>query len=73
MNSNSNLSKLAKLLVNYSINVKENETVSINGSTATETLLQELYKEILIAGGHPRVHIDFQDKSYLFYKHYIRY
>lgn len=59
--------KLARLLVRYSVEVKEKEKVSIVGSTACEPLLKEIYKEVLQAGAFPRVHIEFQDREYLFF------
>jgi len=68
MKPDSRITKLAKLLVQYSVEVKENEKVSINGSTLAEPLLREIYKEILIAGAHPRVHMEFEDQKYLYYK-----
>ena len=62
------LTKLARLLVNYSVELKEKHKVTISGTTASEPLLREIYKEVLRAGGHPRVHFVFQDQEYLFYK-----
>ena len=59
--------KLAKLLVQYSVEEKEKEKVSISGTTASEPLLREIYREVLRAGAHPRVHIQFQDQEYIFY------
>ncbi|MBA1336919.1 MAG: Aminopeptidase [Firmicutes bacterium] len=49
------LKKLANLLVNYSLEIKEGEYVLIYGSTASEPLLKELYREIIRVGGHPEV------------------
>ena len=63
------LTKLARLLVHYSVEVKENEKVIISGSTASEPLLREIYIQVLQAGAHPKVHIQFQDQEYLFYLH----
>jgi len=61
------LTKLASLLVNYSVEVKETEKIIIGGTTASEPLLKEIYQETLRAGAHSRVHIQFQDQDYLFY------
>ena len=61
------LTKLAKLLVNYSVHVQENEKVSISGTTESEPLLRELYKQVLIAGAHPNIRMEFDDEKYIFF------
>lgn len=62
------ITKLAQILVQYSIEVKEKEKVIIYGSTASECLLREIYQEVLRSGAHPSLRIEFQDQQYLFYK-----
>ena len=47
--------RLAKLAVGYSINVKPGEQVIISGGIASLDFMIELYKEIILAGGHPIV------------------
>ena len=69
MQSDPRISKLASLLVNYSVEIKKGDKVSIGGTTFSEPLLKEIYKEVLKAGGHPRLQIQFQDQDYLFYKY----
>lgn len=49
------LQKLANLLVNYSLEIKEGEYVLIHGSTVSEPLLKELYRETIRVGAHPEV------------------
>ncbi len=61
------IAKLARLLVEYSVDVKKNDNVCIHGTTVSEPLLREIYREVIRAGAHPRVHIQFQDQEYLFY------
>jgi aminopeptidase len=61
--------KLARLLVRYSVFVKPNENVILAGSTESEELLLALYKEVLLAGGHPIFRISPQGVNYFFYKH----
>jgi aminopeptidase len=68
MKSDNRITKLAQVLVQYSLGVKEKEKVSITGSTASEPLLREIYRELLLTGAHPSLHIEFQDRNYLFYK-----
>ncbi len=48
--------------------VKEKEKVSITGSTASEPLLREIYQEVLRAGAYTSLHIEFEDRQFLFYK-----
>ena len=47
------ISKLANLLVNYSIGVKQGDTVGIRGGAAGLPLVQAVHKEVIRAGGHP--------------------
>jgi len=47
--------KLAKLLVNYSTEVKPGDKVVLSGSLATRPLMIATYKEIVRAGGFPTV------------------
>ncbi len=61
--------KLAKLLVNYSVFVKPNENVIISGSTESEDLLLAIYKEVILAGGHPIFRVSPKNTNYFFFKH----
>jgi aminopeptidase len=67
MKPDNRVAKHAKLLVHYSVGVREKEKVSIMGSTASESLLREIYKEVLRCGAHPRVTMQFTDQEYFFY------
>lgn len=52
------VSKLAQILVNYSVKVKQGDLVYIRGfeySLEAMPLIREVYREILRAGGHPHV------------------
>ncbi|MFX1384511.1 MAG: aminopeptidase [Promethearchaeota archaeon] len=44
--------KLAKLAINYSVDVKKGERIFISGPTLAKELFQAMYVEILKAGGH---------------------
>ena len=68
MRSDNRIIKLAQVLVKYSLLVKEKEKVSVTGSIASEPLLREIYQELLFAGAHPSLRIEFQDRNYLYYK-----
>ena len=61
--------KLAKLLVNYSVFVKPGENVIISGSTEAEDLLLAIYKEVILAGGHPVFRISPKHTNHFFYKY----
>jgi len=61
------LTKLAKVLVHYSTEVKEKQLINISGTIASEPLLREIYREVLLSGAHPRIHMQFEDQQYLFY------
>jgi aminopeptidase len=60
--------KLAKLLVKYSVFVKPNENVIISGSSEAEDLIAAIYKEVVLAGGHPILRFSPKGLNYFFYK-----
>ncbi|MBU7016767.1 MAG: aminopeptidase [Theionarchaea archaeon] len=47
--------RLADLVANYSVEVKEDQEVTINGSIDSRPLVAEIYKQVLLAGGYPTV------------------
>ena len=49
------IEKLAKVLVRYSTDVQAGDLVRISGSTVCEPLVMAVYRETLLAGGHPLV------------------
>jgi aminopeptidase len=61
--------RLAKILVGYSTEVKEGETVSIDGEAGAEPLLLAVYEEVLKAGGHPIMNVALDGQSAVYYKH----
>jgi aminopeptidase len=60
---------LARILVGYSTEVKEGETVSIDGDGAAAPLLLAVYEEVLKAGAHPIVNVALDGQAASFYKH----
>jgi aminopeptidase len=60
---------LAKILVGYSTQVKEGETVAIDGSNAAEPLLLAIYEEVLKAGANPILNVALEGQSVSFYRH----
>jgi aminopeptidase len=53
--------KLAEVLVNYSVAVKPGQLVRIAGTTVALPLVIELYREALRAGGYPMVRLSIDD------------
>jgi aminopeptidase len=49
--------KLAKLLVEYSLNVQPGQLIEIGGSPLALPLIRESYRQVLAAGGHPYTRI----------------
>lgn len=47
------ISNLAKILVNYSTEVKEKDLVAIIGQPPATPLIQEVYREVLLSGAYP--------------------
>lgn len=60
--------KLAKILVNYSINVKKGEHIKVAGSTYAKPLILALFKEIIKKGAYPIIDIGFPEMSYIYFK-----
>lgn len=63
-----NLTKLAAVLVNYSVAVKKDQLVRLSGPTPAAPLLVELYRATLAAGGHPFVRMAPEALAEIFYK-----
>jgi aminopeptidase len=63
------IQKLAKILVNYCVFAKPNENVIISGSSESEELISAIYKEVILAGGHPILKYSPKDLTYFFYKY----
>ena len=61
-------SKLAKLVVNYSINCKKGDQVLIQAPVAAEPLALEMYREVLKAGGHPMMIPSFAPAQEIFFE-----
>jgi aminopeptidase len=61
--------KMAKVLLDYSLEVKKDEILIINSSYLSEPLLLELYKEALLRGAHPVLKVSLPDSSYYFYRY----
>lgn len=62
------IAKLADVLVNYSVEVKRGDLVRLVGSTVAEPLMVELYKAVVLAGGHPYVTLTPDECAERFFK-----
>ncbi len=51
------IEKLAKILVNYCVEVRPNDQVLLSGSVAALPLVEETYRQILRSGGNPMVQL----------------
>ena len=63
------IENLARLLVHYSTQVKENDKVMIRGfplEPLATPLIAEVYREVLKAGGHPYIVVDLENIRYIF-------
>ena len=62
------IEKLARLLVNYSVELKKGQTVLINGSYLAAPLVRECYREALRVGAYPEVNIGIDGLDVIFFK-----
>src|SRR3954447_11556791 len=60
--------KLADVLVNYSVGVKKGQLVRISGPPVSQPLVIELYRKVLAAGGHPMVRMVPEELNEIFLK-----
>ncbi len=63
------LQKLADVLVNYSVAVKKDQLVRINGSPNSIPLVLEVYRKVLAAGGQPFIRCVPEDATEIMLKH----
>lgn len=61
--------KLAQLTVKYSVAVKPGEKVIISGGSEAMDFIIELYKQVILHGGHPIVKVNIPNVSDFFYKY----
>lgn len=66
---NDKLKKLARLLVDYSLNAKEGEQVIISGAVLAEPLIKEVYIHLLEVGAIPVPNVSVPGIQELFFKY----
>jgi aminopeptidase len=62
------LDKLARVLVRYSIGVRKNDWVRIQGSHLAADLMRACLREVLAAGGHPTLRVGIDGAAEITYK-----
>ena len=62
------LSRMAQVLVRYSLNVQPGDLVAIQGGTEAIPLFREVFRETLRAGGHPELKIDIEEAREIYLK-----
>src|SRR3954471_24363373 len=62
------LEKLADVLVNYSVGVKKDQVVRLSGPPIAQPLIVELYRKVIVAGGHPFARMAPEELSEIFLK-----
>lgn len=60
--------KLAKLVVNYSVRCKKGDQILVRAPPVAEPLALEMYREILRAGGHPIMSVNFERTQEIFFE-----
>ncbi len=62
--------KLAKLVVQYAVNVQKGDRVQLKGAANAEDLIRDIYREIIKAGGHTvKLDIGFSGFQEIFFKY----
>jgi aminopeptidase len=67
--SDPRVAKLARVLVRYSLALKEGQLFQINAPALAAPLVRELYREALAVGAHPYTHIGIDGLDELLLKH----
>lgn len=63
------IQKAAKIIVDYSTKVKKGEYVQIIADYAAKDIVLEVYKQVLLKGAYPLVHLSVPGMAYTYYKH----
>jgi len=61
------IERLAKLLIEYSLGIKQGDQVLLRATTLAQPLIKACYLEVLKRGAHPLVRLSFEGQNYLFY------
>jgi aminopeptidase len=59
--------KMARVLVDYSVNVQPGNRVLIEATMLAEPLVRALYRRVLERGGHPHILLSLPDQDEIFF------
>ena len=62
------ITRLAEVLVQYSVGVKKGQFVRIRGPVVSSPLIKEIYAQVIQAGGFPRVVVELKELEEIFFK-----
>ncbi|GAI47320.1 unnamed protein product, partial [marine sediment metagenome] len=62
------IENLADIITNYSVNIKKDNVVFINGTEISLPLVKSVYKKVLEKGAHPEVRMFTEELMEIFYK-----
>jgi aminopeptidase len=63
------ISKLADVLINYSVKLKKDQLVVISGTDLAAPLIKEIYKRAILIGAHPYTRIGIEGLEEIYYKY----
>ena len=63
------ITKVAKLLIDYSTRTKNGDRVLIRADASAKELALEVYKQALLRGAHPWIRAELPGAKYVFFKH----
>jgi aminopeptidase len=59
--------KMARVLVDYSVNIQPGDRVLVEGTMLGEPLIRAVYQRVLERGGHPHILMSLPDQDEIFY------
>lgn len=60
--------RMARVLVDYSVNIQPGDKVLIEATVLAEPLVRELYRRVVERGGHPHLLLSLPDQEPIFYE-----
>lgn len=67
--TDSRVEKMARVLVDYSVNIQPGDKVLVEGTMLAEPLIRACYQRVLERGGHPHILMALPDQEELFFAH----
>jgi aminopeptidase len=63
------ISKLADVLINYSVKLKKNQLLLLSSTELAAPLIREIYKQAILLGAHPFTRIGIEGLEEIYYKY----